>query len=800
MKTNKNRNCILALHSGVFLLGAFSVASADMRSLDDSELASVSGQSGITLEMDLGVTADRISYYDDGKGVHLEGFRVGSSSNPAGQAHHTIKVDIGTDASLNLDYLVEDRRVEFGDIRLAGAPGVSMGGLFFDHSLEGFLNIKSGGATGGAGYTFDSAYTMTGGRLGYRTNGNEVFLDGITMDVEALGVTLDVVGDTLKLDAPRIVGTWQVDAIRYSSNPANHGVSRDVGSGALLASYGGLSGHYELSSSTDITAGGRDGEGLRIDSSTAIHSASFLYHDDGNVLALRDITGYLNVNDMRLDVTTDWQSRPALALTLGSAAGELNIGAIEMGSGGRSIGEVNASFLFEDHVYNGRTYTNAVYLQGGGHSDAGPQGLRLAAEWSLRRADLSYTEDGKRVIFSGLQSWGRGDITVNVTRNEVRGGTQFYDGLRVGFEGVKAGYRINGLKVGSEDARLQGGTELLLALGFYPAYEFELDGHITLGAGGASGEGITVNSDVRIQNGKAAIIADPYDKGTGEISQKGLWISELEYDGHVREMKIDATDEGLAMVTGESWGTMDIGNLRVGDKTSGKSFGRFVRQSYEVGSSMTIVPGGAGDVCAGGSGSTQIVCEASGGIWETRGEEGVTVRLKQILAKADGDGRKNAFTWETNRELDGSGNPINGTGTSLILNDIYTGDGGDFDGDGIEDNTFGIRTDLAVDVYQTKVVKKSTGPDSLGVVGSKGDEKIMDVAAAQGYRYVSNPAPSEVNSRPLGFAVKAESQFKELSINTVDLVHQTGGAQTAIYGVKMQNFNIRANLTATPIP
>jgi len=202
----------------------------------------------------------------------------------------------------------------------------------------------------------------------------------------------------------------------------------------------------------------------------------------------------------------------------------------------------------------------------------------------------------------------------------------------------------------------------------------------------------------------------------------------------------------------------------------------------------------------GGSGSTQIVCEASGGIWETRGEEGVTVRLKQILAKADGDGRKNAFTWETNRELDGSGNPINGTGTSLILNDIYTGDGGDFDGDGVEDNTFGIRTDLAVDVYHTKVVKKSTGPDSLGVVGSKGDEKIMDVAAAQGYRYVSNPTPSEVNSRPLGFAVKAESQFKELSINTVDLVHQTGGAQTAIYGVKMQSFNIRANLTATPIP
>src|SRR5690554_4236200 len=215
------------------------VAWADMQSLDDGELSRIQGQSGITLEMDLQLSADRVSYYDDGRGAHLEGLKVGSSENPGQGAFHRTRIDIGTDASLNLDYLVEDRRVEFGDIRLVGAPGVSMGGLFFDHSLEGFLNIKSGGATGGAGYTFDSAYTMTGGRLGYRTNGNEVFLDGITMDVEALGVTLDVVGDTLKLGAPRIVGTWQVDAIRYSSNPANHGVSRDVGSGALLASYGG---------------------------------------------------------------------------------------------------------------------------------------------------------------------------------------------------------------------------------------------------------------------------------------------------------------------------------------------------------------------------------------------------------------------------------------------------------------------------------------------------------------------------------------------------------------------------------
>ena len=773
---------------------------ADMKSLDDTALANISGQSGLTMELDLALTADRLSYYDDDKGIHLEGFRVGSAIDSAGQAFHLVRIDIEDDASLNLDYLVEDRRVEFGDIRLAGAPGVSMGGVFFDHTLEGYLNIRQGGSVGGAGYTFDSAYTMTGGRLGYRTNGNEVFLDDITMNVEALGVTLDVVGDTLALDAPRVVGNWEVGAIRYSNNPLNHGVSVDSGSGQLLPSYGSLSGSYDLSSSTGITAGGRSGEGLRIDNETVIHSATFLYMDDGKALALRDITGSYRINDLRLDVTTDWRNRPALALTLGSLAGQFNIGAIEVGGSGRSIGEVNVSFLLEDQVFNGRNYSNAVYLQGGGHPDAGPQGLRLATEWSLRLADFSYTEDGNRVIFSGLQSWGQGDVTVNVTRNEMINGTQFFDGLRIGFEDVRAGYRINGLRVGSENAPLQGGTELLLALGFYPAYEFELDGHMTLGPGGASGEGITINSDVRIHDGKAAIIAVPYDQGNGEVPQKGLWITELDYDSHVRGMTVDVTQEGLAIVKSEAWSTMDIGNLRIGDKESGRSFGRFVVQKYETGSSMTIVPGGAGDVCAGGVGDSPSSCASSGGVWEARGEEGLTVRLKQVFAKAAGEDRKNALTWETNRETNGVGEAVNGTGTRLVLNDIHTSDGGDFDGDGVEDNSFGLRTDLSVDVYQTRVVKKTDGPDALGVVGNRGDEKIMDGASASGYRYVANPTLQEAENRPLGFAVKARSQFKELSINNIDLVHPVGGAQTAVYGVKMQNFDIKANLTATPIP
>ncbi|KPQ01215.1 DUF6160 family protein [Marinobacter sp. HL-58] len=773
---------------------------AEMQSLDDEDLADISGQSGITLEMELGMTTDRLSYFDDGEGVHLEDFRVGSASRPGGSASHVIRMDVTDDAVLNLDYLVEDRRIEFGDIRLAGAPGVGMGGVFFDHSLEGSLRISPGGAVGSSGYTFDTAYTMTGGRLGYRTNGNEVFLDDVTLDVEALGVTLDVVGNTLEFDAPRISGSYEIGAIRYSNNPANHGNTYDVSTGQALPSYGGLSGAFDLSSKTGITAGGREGQGFRLDNETTINSASFIYHDDGNRLAFRDISGHYSLRDLRVDVTKDRLGRDALGFTLGSLGGEFNLGRIEMGAEGRSIGEVNVSFMLRDHTYNGRSYTNAVYVQGGGHPDAGPQGLRLSTEWSLQLADLSYTEDGNRVIFSGLQSWGQGDVTVNVTREGEVNGTRFYDGLRIGFEDINAGYRINGLRVGSDDAPLQGGTELLLALGFYPAYEFELDGQVTLGAGGASGEGLTINSDIHIRKGRAAIIAAPYDEGDGEISQKGLWISDLSYDAHIRDATVDVTENGLEIIKGEAWSTMDVGNLRVGDKEAGASFGRFVVQKYETGSSMTIVPGGAGDVCAGGTGVTAADCTASGGIWEARGEEGLTIGLKQIFARAVSEDRKNAFTWETSRRKDASGDPVNDTGTQLVLNDIHTSDGGDFDGDGVDDNTFGIRTDLSVDVYQTRVVKKTDGADALGVTGARGDEKIMDPAAAAGYRYVSSPSATDLENRPLGFAVQARSRFKELSINNVDLVHPAGGAQTAVHGVKMQNFDIEANLTATPIP
>ena len=55
-------------------------AMADMQSLNDEDMADISGQSGITLEMELGMTADRLTYSDDNRSIYLEDFRVGSAS------------------------------------------------------------------------------------------------------------------------------------------------------------------------------------------------------------------------------------------------------------------------------------------------------------------------------------------------------------------------------------------------------------------------------------------------------------------------------------------------------------------------------------------------------------------------------------------------------------------------------------------------------------------------------------------------------------------------------------------------
>jgi hypothetical protein len=252
---------------------------------------------------------------------------------------------------------------------------------------------------------------------------------------------------------------------------------------------------------------------------------------------------------------------------------------------------------------------------------------------------------------------------------------------------------------------------------------------------------------------------------------------------------------------------MYIDNFRGGNNTTGTSLGRVELQRFEQNSSLAIIPGGAGQVCIGGSGSDSVGCANSGGRWEDRGEQGVTVSLKAAFANAgatsDGTATaRNRLTWENNRTIKPSGETVKGT--QMIFDNYSTNDG-----TGITDtNGYGFQANLNIDVFETKVLKKSAGVDANGVAGNIGDELIYDTKIVEGvsvrdntYTYVASPTATQKDLRPLGFAVQGNVSFKELNIDSVQLVHanEPNMPQTVFYGVVMQNLNLTTNLTATPI-
>jgi hypothetical protein len=102
----------------------------------------------------------------------------------------------------------------------------------------------------------------------------------------------------------------------------------------------------------------------------------------------------------------------------------------------------------------------------------------------------------------------------------------------------------------------------------------------------------------------------------------------------------------------------------------------------------------------------------------------------------------------------------------LVVDNFHTSDGNPSNPNA---NAYGFNVDLNLDVAPTKVCNKTA----------------------------SGCTP--VSPDPLGFAVNGRVHFKEVNIDRIQHVHPTGGAVTSMYGVKLQNADIRANLTATPI-
>ena len=825
------------------------VVHAEMQALDDEVMSSVSGQSGLTLDLEMKTEIGELAYFDDGKGIALQGLRLSSAADPNELAEYRFELDILMDGSLSFTFNSKNQaRFEIEEIRFVDTPGLvpvvntpSLGGVFFDYKIDGkLLSYNRGnsylGPNNALGGLHDIDFTITDGRLGYRSNGNEFFMDGLELDVSSMGTILGVTptGD-LNLSLPNFLAELRVDALRFSGNPNNHGVSNDVDTGQVLSSYGSLWLNMDLSADLLISAGGADGsQGMTINANTLINRMDLAWGDDtdwastGYWLGALGMTGALDITNLTVDVLGDPDALTeplkdygtGLSFAFESLALNLRVQDFVLGetkasidayvaSGApliNSMGGFDINLFFADGVYNLDPLENRVILQAGGDLNAGYQGIRLDTQLSLvspnNESNFVYIDDGNAVMFSKLEAYVDGDITLDVTSAGDINGVAYYDGLRLGFEDLAFGYRTEGIRV-SEDTgdsndlknkQLQAAQKMdafsgFSGLGGAPSLEGVLNGHITLGPEGRIGdEGITINSDISLSEGFMAnfIQAD----GSGN----GVWLSGLNYDVHLRDMKLDVTNEGLNIYEGESWSKLDVTNFRVGGKETGASFGRVVLESYEVASETIISAGGAGAVCIGGVGASLGACEADNGRWDDRGTQGLTIAAKRHFKdQIDLEGKRNRFTWEVARMGEGTDAAVKDSGLQLIFDNFTTNDG-----DGLTDD-FGIQTVQSIDVARAPVIKKATGIDSNGVFGNKGDEKIMRPDGTYEYKSRSSLTAADIANRPLGVAYRNQTQFKELDIERVNLSHPVGGESTLLYGLKLQNFNITTDITATPM-
>jgi hypothetical protein len=85
------------------------------------------------------------------------------------------------------------------------------------------------------------------------------------------------------------------------------------------------------------------------------------------------------------------------------------------------------------------------------------------------------------------------------------------------------------------------------------------------------------------------------------------------------------------------------------------------------------------------------------------------------------------------------------------------------------------------------------------VSGNKGDEKVMNADGTYYYVAPGDMTAANIANRPVGIAVRTRTHFKELDFERVNLAHPTGGDSTLLYGLKLQNFDVTTDITATPL-
>lgn len=755
-----------------------------MQALDDDGLANVSGRGGISIETaGGGWSAESLEYREDGQSLRLEG--VSSRPQQAGSVS-TTKIDV-IDDRLHIEHQGRPNELAVNNIGFAGSDK-SFGAFRAFYTLGASLKLSGGGASGVAGFSVDgSRLSLDAVTFYYRDNGFDLIVRNASFDAYLNNAYLDIVsggnGSAVRLDLgdTRFVAHIGGIGLDLAHGDPLAGVAVTPGAPDTrhpdhARSFGQLEMDLRLGGSIRIAGGGASGQGLRLIPQITFANSLFQYKDDG-VLRAENFAGVLSSqNGISLDLGEDSSGRYAqLAfqdLKLNASLGGLIIG----NPSNQKIGSLALDLNFQDQGAR----QNWFKLRPGGDPNSGLKGITADVSWNMVSSSVSLTDNGNSMWFSGLRTHGSGQLTVDLTKSCVGGSSAgcyagsantlpgssgydgHFDGLRLGLKNVKGSYSFDGLRVGRADAPLQGGTELLVLLEIFPAYDFTLNGQLTLRPGGASGDGVRYNADFVVTDANAAITVDE--------AGKGLWLAGTRYDMHFRDGSLDVTQNGVQLSKGTYWSTLDVHDVRWGDRNTGQSLGRIVLRRYEQGSTLSLSSGGAGALCVGGSGASASACTASGGRWEDRGNEGLTAGLKNVFVRdTSGNPTDSVSTSEKRNQLiietDRVGG-VNGTGAQLVVDNFHTSDANPSDANA---NSYGVRVDLNLDVAPTKVCNK-----------------------------VASGCPP-VSPDPLGFAVNGRVHFKEINIDRIQNVHPTGGAVTSMYGMKLQNADIRANLTATPI-
>lgn len=766
-----------------------------LKPISDLEMDKVTGRAGITIDTQAAYSIGQISYADDSNSVQLNDIARGKPGNISENSLIKQVFDVTADGTLSVVTTTDPTRLTVGSVRINNSSA-SFGQFQLDY--RGTSTIRIGGSSRANNFLEGAFQTsIEDAELTWKTNGNSLSFDdiGYNANISRLGIGTATDGGRSGL-------RFDLDSFAYSFSTGGMKLGG--------VSLGTLSGKLALSGNAQVFAGGSQGaEGVRLNSSINILNDpnNFVrYTDDGNDLFMGNFNGALNIKNFTFDVMPDH-----LLTAVEQIDGAFNADRILIGDSATPIGSIRLEFLLKDGngyknqlkfypgirqpVYSSqpvaiRSYAQSFYSG----LNASSEGMSTGVEWNLANANIAYVDNGRTVIVSGLESYGSGDLTLDVRSfdHDRNASTPNKTAIATGMNRFKGSYSIDGLKVGNNNAPIQGGAELLLSLEVFQAMDFNLDGYTLITAGGKSGGGIQVDGDYLFSDTNIGLSID--ERG------EGIWATGVDYDIHLRGFQVDVSNTGLSINRTEQWSTMDVNDMRWGDRNTGRSLGRIKLERFEKGSSLTVKPGGSGAVCVGAAATSSSACSSAGGRWEDRGNEGLTVALKAALAAegptSAGTTARNRLTWENNRRKDGVGKAINDSGTQIIFDGYSTNDGS-----GTTDtNNFGLKADLKIDVYETRVLKKTSGNDALGVSGSIGDELIYNDSSRTGYTYVANPNAAQRNLRPLGFAVQGNVAVKELQINQIQLKHPNVTApQTIVSGAVLQNLNMTTNLTATPI-